>query len=154
MKTASGVKLVPPGEGPTLGVAGGRYTIKASGEDTSGAFALIEMLIPPQAGAMPHLHAREEESFYILEGSLHFQVGEETLTATAGTFVKTPRGVSHAFKNLGAITARVLLLVAPAGLEKFFQEVGQPLDEAPSPPDVEKIKEIAPKYGLTILSNE
>lgn len=154
METASGVKLVPPGEGPTLAVAGGRYTIKASGEDTGGAFTLIEMLIPPQSGALPHLHEREEESFYILEGSLRFQVGNENLLAAAGTFIKTPRGVGHAFKNVGTTPARVLLLVTPAGLEKFFEEVGQPAGESPSPPDLEQIKKTAPKYGVTILSSE
>lgn len=151
---ASGFKFVPPKEGRTLAVAGGRYTIKASGEDTGGAYALIEMFLPPQSGPMPHLHEREEESFYILEGSLLFQVGDETLTAGAGTFVKAPRGVSHAFKNMGATPARVLLLVTPAGLEKFFEEVGQPLGETPSPPNPEKIKQIASKYDVTILSTE
>ena len=154
MKTASGFKLVPPGEGHTLAVAGGRYTIKASGEDTGGAYALIEMLLPPQRGPMPHLHEREEESFYILEGSLRFQVGDETLTAEAGTFVKAPRGVRHAFKNVGETPARVLLLVAPAGLEKFFEEVGQPPGETPSPPNPTKVKEIAAKFGVTVLSGE
>lgn len=153
MGTDSGLKLVPPGEGPTLAVAGGRYTIKASGEDTGGAFTLIEMLVPPQAGAIPHLHEREEESFYILEGSLRFRVGDETLTAAAGTFVKTPRGVCHGFQNVGETPARVLLLVVPAGLEKFFQEVGQFPSEKSSPPNVEKFKEVAPRYGLTILGS-
>lgn len=151
---ASGFKFVPPKEGRTLAVAGGRYTIKASGEDTGGAYALIEMFLPPQSGPMPHLHEREEESFYILEGSLLFQVGDETLTAGAGTFVKAPQGVSHAFKNMGATPARVLLLLTPAGLEKFFEEVGQPLGETPSPPNPEKIKQIASKYDVTILSTE
>ena len=168
MKTASGCKLVPPKEGRTLMVAGGRYTIKASGEDTGGAYALIEMFLPPGSGPPPHLHEREEESFYILEGTLLFQVGDETLTAEAGTFVKTPRGISHAFKNghgfihqyhphafknMGTIPARVLLLVIPAGLENFFEEVGQPLGETPSPLDPEKVKRTAPKYGVTIMNS-
>ena len=153
MKTASGFKLVPPKEGRTLMVAGGRYTIKASGEDTGGAYALIEMFLPPGSGPPPHLHEREEESFYILEGTLLFQVGDETLTAEAGTFVKTPRGISHAFKNMGTIPARVLLLVIPAGLENFFEEVGQPLGETPSPLDPEKVKRTAPKYGVTIMNS-
>jgi quercetin dioxygenase-like cupin family protein len=146
--------LVPPGEGRTLAVAGGRYTIKASGENTNGAYTLIEMFLPPQSGPMPHLHQREEESFYILEGSLLFQVGDETLTAGAGAFVKAPRGVSHAFKNVGTTPARVLLLVIPAGLERFFEEVGQPLGETPSLPNLEKVKQIAPRYGITILSSD
>jgi len=154
MKTDSGFKLVPPKEGRTLMVAGGSYTIKASGEDTGGAYTLIEMFLPPGSGPPPHLHEREEESFYILEGTLLFQVGDETLDAEAGTFVKAPRGISHAFKNVGASPVRVLLLVTPAGLEKFFEEVGQPLGETPSPLDLEKVKQTAPKYGVTIINKD
>jgi quercetin dioxygenase-like cupin family protein len=103
---------------------------------------------------MPHLHEQEEESFYILERTIRFQVGEETLTAEAGAFVKAPQGVSHAFKNAGDTPARVLLLVAPAGLENFFEEVGHSLEEPPSPPSSEKVKKIAAKFGVTILSGE
>ena len=66
MKTAGSFKVVLPGEGHTLVVNGGRYTIKASSEDTGGAYTLIEMFLPPASGPPPHLHAREEESFYNL----------------------------------------------------------------------------------------
>ena len=154
MKTAGSFKVVLPGEGHTLVVTGGRYTIKASSEDTDGAYTLIEMFLPPSSGPPPHLHAREEESFYILEGTLLFQVGYESLTAGAGAYVKAPRGVRHAFKNVGAAPARVLLLVTPAGLEKFFEEIGQPVGETASAQTLEKAKEIAPKYGITLLDSD
>ena len=150
MKISEGLKVVPSGEGHTLMVAGVRCTIKASGEDTGGAYALIEMFLPPSGGPPPHLHEREEESFYILEGTLLFQVGDESLTAGAGAYVKTPRGVRHALKNAGTTPARVLVLVIPAGIEKFFEEIGQPVDETPSAQTLEKVREIAPKYGITI----
>jgi quercetin dioxygenase-like cupin family protein len=94
MKKSAGLKVVPPGEGHTLMLVGGRYTFKASGEDTGGAYALIEMVLPPGSGPPPHIHEREEESFYILEGTLQFQVGGESVTAGAGAYVKTPRGVA------------------------------------------------------------
>lgn len=63
MKKASGIKLVLPGKGRTPAVAGGIYTIKASGDDTGGSYALIEMFLPPESGPMPHYHEREEEAF-------------------------------------------------------------------------------------------
>ena len=154
MKTSGGFKVVPPGEGQTLMVAGGHYTIKASGEDTGGAYTLIEMILPPAGGPPPHLHEREEESFYILEGTLQFQVGEESLRAGAGAFVKAPPGLRHAFKNVGTAPARMLMLVTPAGIEKFFAEISQPVGEPPAAPNLEKIKEIAPKYGITLLNSD
>ena len=81
-------------------------------------------------------------------------MGYESLTAGAGAYVKAPRGVRHAFKNVGAAPARVLLLVTPAGLEKFFEEIGQPVGETASAQTLEKAKEIAPKYGITLLDSD
>jgi quercetin dioxygenase-like cupin family protein len=152
MQTVGSFKVVLPGEGRTLVVNGGRYTIKAASEDTGGAYTLIEMVVPPSSGPPPHLHAREEESFYILEGTLQFQVGNESFTAGAGAYVKAPRGVRHALKNVGTVPARLLLLVTPAGLEKFFEEISQPAGETASARTLEKAKEIAPKYGITLLN--
>ena len=154
MTTAGGFKIVSPGEGRTLAVAGGRYTIKASAEDTGGAYALIEMFLPPDSGPPPHLHAREEESFYILEGSVLFQVGADTITAGAGAYVQAPPGLRHSFRNVGAAPARMLMLVTPAGLEKFFEEISQPPGETFSAQTLEKVKEIAPRYGITLLNSD
>jgi quercetin dioxygenase-like cupin family protein len=152
MKKSGGLKVVPPGEGHTLMVVGGRFTFKASGEDTGGAYALIEMLLPPGGGPPLHLHEREEESFYILEGTLQFQVGDDSLTAGPGAYVKTPRGVPHALKNVGTTPARALVLVTPAGIEKYFEEIGQSEGEVPSDKSLEKAKAIAPQYGITLLN--
>ncbi len=152
MKTGGNVKVVLPGEGHTLVVAGGHYTIKASSEDTGGAYTLIELFLPPLGGPPTHIHEREEESFYILEGTLQFQVGHESLTAGAGAYVKAPPGVRHAFKNVGATPARVLMLATPAGVEKFFEEISQPEGETASAKTLEKAKKIAPKYGITLLN--
>ena len=121
MKTAGSFKVVLPGEGHTLVVNGGRYTIKASSEDTGGAYTLIEMFLPPSSGPPAHLHEREEESFYILEGTLLFQVGDESLTAGAGAYVIAPRGVRHAFKNVGTAPARVPAAGDPGGVGKIFR---------------------------------
>ena len=154
MTTAPSYKVVPAGAGQTLWVAGGRYTVKASGEDTGGAYTLMELLLPPAAGPPPHRHAREEESFYILEGTLEFQVGEDRVTAAAGAYVKAPRGLSHSFTNVGTAPARVLMLITPPGLEKFFAEISQPEGEAPSAQTLEKVKKIAPRYGVTILTGD
>jgi quercetin dioxygenase-like cupin family protein len=121
--------LIQPGEGRRLAIPGGIITIKATGKDTGGAYAMIEMLIPPQGGPPPHLHSREVESFYILKGSLSFWLSDRKLTGSEGSLVIAPPGHTHAFKNEGDEPARVLLLITPSGLEEFFQEVGVPFKE-------------------------
>jgi len=155
-KADRGVTHVLPGEGKPLYLVGDLYTFKATGEETNGAFALWEAMIPPQAGPPPHIHRREDESFYVLEGEIEFLEGDRTFLAGAGSFVHVPRGILHRFKNVGTTPARALLMVTPAGLEKMFEEIGTPATDpsAPPPPpgpeDVEKILAIAPKYGFEI----
>lgn len=137
-------------------VAGGIYTIKATGKDTGGAYAMIEMLVPPQSGPPPHTHSREMESFYIIEGSLSVWQGNQKFTAEAGSLVIAPPGLLHAFKNEGETPVRALALITPAGLEKFFEEVGSPLKQNSGDPekvaseDLERIVSTAARYGVEI----
>jgi quercetin dioxygenase-like cupin family protein len=146
--------LIQPGEGRRLAIPGGIITIKATGEDTGGTYAMIEMLIPPQGGPPTHVHSREIESFYILEGSLSFWLSDRKLTGSAGCLVIAPPGHAHAFKNEGDAPARVLLLITPAGLEEFFQEVGVPIKEESAlsehitPENLERMVTTASKYGV------
>lgn len=122
--------VLGPGEGRRVLSAGtgsnvvGDVLIKASGDETAGAYTLRESVIPAgQAAARLHIHHRMEEGFYVLEGELTFQLGERCLTATAGSFVLVPRGVVHTFANLRARPARALLLFSPPGFERFFEEL-------------------------------
>jgi quercetin dioxygenase-like cupin family protein len=154
-----GLRLIQPGlihsgEGRRLAIPGGICTIKATGEDTGGAYAMIEMLITPQGGPPPHIHSREIESFYILEGSLSFWLSDRKLTGSAGCLVIAPPGHTHAFKNEGDVPVRVLLLITPAGLEEFFQEVGVPIEEESALSEHFTLKNLqrmittASKYGV------
>ena len=82
-------------------------------------------------------------------------MGEDKIGASAGSFVHFPRGVNHTYKNVGATPARFLTLMVPAGLEKFFEEVGKPGTDLSTPPpfgeeDVEKLLAVAPNYGAEI----
>ena len=155
---AAGVesRVIQPGEGYRLALAGGIYTIKATGRDTGGAYALMEMLVPPQGGPPPHRHSREVESFYILEGSLSVWLGNRKLTGVAGSLIIAPPGLTHAFKNEGETAARALMMITPAGLEDFFEEVGSPLKQgaaAPdeiTPEDLDRIAATAARYGIEI----
>jgi quercetin dioxygenase-like cupin family protein len=148
--------ILQAGEGRSIWVIGDRYTIKAAGRDTGAAFALIEALVPPGGGPPPHIHRREDEAFYVLEGELQFHVDGLDITAEAGAWITLAKGSLHHFKNVGSTPARMLILVTPAGLEDFFLEVGREAvagesePAGPTPADIQKLLETAPKYGLEI----
>jgi mannose-6-phosphate isomerase-like protein (cupin superfamily) len=148
--------VLKAGEGKAYWVVGDLYTILASGEDTGGAYALIHAQVPPGGGPPPHVHRREDEAFYILEGELAFQADGRDVPASPGTWVTLAKGSLHTFRNTGATAARMLIVVTPSGLEKFFAEVGQGASgwtAAPppvTPADVEKLLAVAPRYGLEI----
>jgi quercetin dioxygenase-like cupin family protein len=150
------LRALKAGEGRAYWVVGDRYTILAAGEDTGGAYALIHAEVQPGGGPPPHLHRREDEAFYVLEGDLAFQADGRNFPAAAGSWVTLPKGSLHTFKNTGPTTARMLIVVNPSGLEKFFAEVGREAAgraEAPppvTPADIEKLLAAAPRYGMEV----
>jgi quercetin dioxygenase-like cupin family protein len=152
---AGGVGHIRPDEGKTLWVLGDLYRFVVTGEDTGGAYALVETTATPGLpGPPPHVHHNEDESFYVLEGEVELTVEGHTSKAGPGSFVRIPKGTLHTFKNAGTEPARFLVLLTPAGFEGFFEEVGEPATDPSSPPegppDVEKVMATAPKYGLEI----
>jgi quercetin dioxygenase-like cupin family protein len=146
----------PTTEGRTVAVVGDVYRFLATGEDTDGKYALWEAIVPPGGGPPPHVHSREEEGFYVLEGEITFQVGDRRLVAAAGTFANMPVGTPHSFKNDSGRPAKMLISVAPAGLEQMFFEFGVPLPQgattAPPPTreEIDKLLEVAPRYGIEV----
>lgn len=146
-----------PGQGPSYWFLGDLYTFKAIGEETGEAYALCEAIVQPQSGSPPHRHQREDEAFYVQSGEFEFHLDEQTIIATAGTFLHSPKGQQHQFTNISATPGTLLIWVTPAGFEKFVAEVGTaiagPVTAAPpvSPADLEKIQAAAPQYGIEIL---
>ncbi len=148
--------LKTPAEGRTIAVVGDVYRFLATGEETNGQYAMLEAIVPPGGGPPPHVHRREEEGFYILEGEITFTINGERVVATAGMFANMPVGTPHSFKNESGKPAKMLISVAPAGLEKMFFEFGVPLAEGattalpPTKEEIEKLLAIAPRYGIEI----
>ncbi|GAB3770893.1 hypothetical protein GCM10028818_09050 [Spirosoma horti] len=150
---------VSPEAGKSVSVVGDTYRILISGEDTGGAFATIDMLIPPGGGPGPHAHAAFNESFYVIEGEIEVKSEFGKYTATKGSFITIPEGgVVHGFKNTSGQVAHLLCTVVPAGLETFFEEIGQPVaagqflpvphfDEA----TIKQLQAIAAKYGQQVF---
>lgn len=146
-----------PAKGRTIAIVGDVYRFLATGDDTNGKYALFEAIVPPGGGPPPHVHSREEEGFYVLEGEITFTVNGERVVASAGTFANMPVGTPHSFKNESGRSARMLISVAPAGLEKMFFEIGVPLAEGattalpPTKEEIDKLLAVASNYGIELL---
>ncbi len=144
--------------GRTVAVVGDVYRFLATGAETAGKYAQFEVMVGPGGGPPPHVHSREEEGFYILEGEVTFFVGDERIVATAGMFANMPVGTPHAFKNESDKPAKMIITVAPAGIEEMFFEVGVPLEDGstsalpPTREEIENLLMLAPRYGVTMLT--
>ena len=153
----SQVQYVPAGTGKAYRSPIDEIRFLITGEQTGGAFFMAEVSVVPGGGNPPHIHHREDECFYLQEGTLTIQGGGKTQTASAGDFIRLPRGVTHSFVNNGTVDAKVLLVVAPAGLEKSFEEAFYPVEDrsAAMPPMtgefMARVLEAAPKCGLEFL---
>jgi quercetin dioxygenase-like cupin family protein len=112
--------------------ARGHLTFKARGEQTDGAHTAFESTIEPGEGPPFHLHLREDEVIYVLEGRLRVRLGEAFHEARAGSFVFIPRGVPHTWQNDGEKWARLFVVFTPAsaGMERFFERAAQLPDHA------------------------
>jgi mannose-6-phosphate isomerase-like protein (cupin superfamily) len=132
-------------------------TLLAGAEQTGGAFGLMEGLLTRGADPPPHVHHREDESFFVLEGALSVRVGDDSFSATSGSFVFCPRDVPHVL-TVETEQVRLLTFITPGGLEPFFVELGEPAPERtlparPPEPDVERIVTLAGHYGVEVLPN-
>ena len=151
-------RVVAGSQGTAYRVVADIVTFKAVAEETGGAYSLFETSTPPGMGSPPHLQRYEDESFFVLEGTYTFLVGDEQRELGSGGYAFVPRGTVHAYTNSGATPARLLIMVTPGGIhEQFFQEAGEALADpanppAPSgPPNVPQLIAIAAKYGIEIL---
>ena len=149
-------RVLAADEGTRLQSGPGRDLVfKVTGEDTGGAFALVEAVVPPGGGPPPHVHSREDEAFYVLEGELTFHADGRDFTAGPGAWITLAKGSLHHFLNRSPDPARMLILVTPAGLEQYFLEVGREAADGetslpPTPEDIDRLLEAAPRYGLDI----
>jgi mannose-6-phosphate isomerase-like protein (cupin superfamily) len=132
-------------------------TVLAAAEQTGGSFGLMEGVIARGAEPPPHVHHREDESFFVLEGEVAVRVGDHSFVATPGSFVFCPRGQAHVV-TVRTEQVRSLTWVTPGGLESFFVELGEPtasrsLPAEQAPPDLERVATLAAHYGAEILTD-
>jgi mannose-6-phosphate isomerase-like protein (cupin superfamily) len=132
-----------------------RMTIKATAAMTGGAFGLVEGIGPAGSSPPLHVHHREDEGIWVLEGRLTIRCGDETFSAGPGSFTLLPRGVPHTFVVEGDTPVRLLSFCTPGGFERFFAEAGRPAEDdglPPNvPPDVALLREVGERFGLEFV---
>jgi quercetin dioxygenase-like cupin family protein len=144
-------------DAPAYWSLGELLTLYATAEQTGGAFSLMEERLPRGAEPPPHVHRREDEAFFLLDGELTVRVGDESFVARPGSFVFCPRDVPHLL-SVGSEEVRMLTLCTPGGVEQLFVELGEPARSRTLPaddgdPDVDRVVTLAAHYGAEVLTD-
>jgi len=147
--------VVLPGEGSKHWALTDLVSTYVTAEQSGGAYSVIETVAQPGGGPPPHRHNREDEIFYILEGSFEMLLGEQTFAASAGESIFLPRGVVHTFRNIGAAPGRILVVTVPGGFDAFVADAGVPCADPAAVPQVtqaaiEKLQAACARHGLEI----
>ena len=135
------------------------YRFIVTGEETGGAYFVMEAVVAPGGGPPPHIHRNEDETFYIVEGRCDIRLDDEVVNAGPGDFVNIPRGRLHNFHNPTDEPVRMILTFTPAGIEHFFLDTLEraldPTLEPPEAPEAVAARYVvaAPRYGLEFVGS-
>jgi mannose-6-phosphate isomerase-like protein (cupin superfamily) len=146
--TVGGGYLLPSRQGHQIPAIGLGITKKTDGKSTHDAYSLFEYAVPGGVnGPPPHVHTREDESFVCLAGKLEVSLGDEQFVIEHGDYLYLPRDVVHAFRNPFAEEARVISVVSPAGLERYYEALAE---MPPGPKDINVMKGIMADFGIEL----
>jgi mannose-6-phosphate isomerase-like protein (cupin superfamily) len=144
--------VLATGRGQNVKFLATHMSIKATAEQTGGHFGLLESMVSPGFSPPLHIHHREHEAMWVIDGEVTFKCGDETLEAGPGSFVFLPRGIPHTFVIEGDTPARMLVLCTPGGFERYHIEGGTPAldDSIPAsfdPAQLEILRALQDKYA-------
>jgi mannose-6-phosphate isomerase-like protein (cupin superfamily) len=140
--------VLPPGEGRPIDLGGFRITVKASAEETGGAFSLLEAEEPPGFGPPVHIHHDAAEAFYVLEGEYIMFLDGREVSCPAGAFIFIPAGMRHGFR-VGTVASRKLNLYTPAAMVGYFDELSDATMTGGA--DDEALSAIALRYSMEVV---
>ena len=132
---------------PAWNTFGDLNTPIVTGRETAGGLFIFESVIQPRSGPPRHVHHREDEAFYVVEGNFLYECGDQRAEGGPGTYVFLPRDIPHCFQNIGDKAGKMVVICQPAGLELFFEEVST----LQAPPDPAILGPLAKKYDLELL---
>jgi mannose-6-phosphate isomerase-like protein (cupin superfamily) len=143
--------IIKPGEGEQLWLLGDHAMNKLGAPDTAGAFHAFVNTSQPGGGPPPHVHSREDEMFFVLDGTFSFLLDGKTYRGGPGSCVFLPKGIPHTFKNVGDRPGSFLGFTSPCGFEQFVAAVATrtpPASKEIDPTIVRRLLELAPKFGI------
>jgi quercetin dioxygenase-like cupin family protein len=152
--------VVRKGEGEVRWWFGQLAELKATAADTGGQLTIVEVTAPPGLEVPLHLHRRDDEGFWILEGKVTLEVGDATIQASAGDYVFGPRDIPHRF-TVGDDGCRMLFIMVPGGLEDLVRATSEPAPRRTVPPpterepdatEIERLKEVVAEHGYELLT--
>jgi mannose-6-phosphate isomerase-like protein (cupin superfamily) len=143
--------VLPNGGQPVhaLPYPNGIYRIIVRGNQTANIYTIIEGLIYINEGARTHYHMKEDEMFYVVNGTLQFSVAGDQFCAPAGTTVYIPRNVTQSVRNINSKPAYVQILFTPPGRENYLDSVSPIYDTQPI--NYTRANELALEYGVVNL---
>jgi quercetin dioxygenase-like cupin family protein len=141
--------LVLPDAGQELNIAGSQTFHKIKSSATNGAFSVMEFVTPPGKGVALHVHEREDELVYLLEGEIEVTLGNQKMKAIPGVMALLPRGIPHGFTNIGNKPSRLLDTILPGQFDNYFVELADL--SAAGDPSEEQIDALSRKYGIKYL---
>ncbi len=146
-------KVVRPDEAQKISLYDVLFRYGIGSDQTDGALSMLEVTIPPRTLIKPHTHTREDEYTLILEGSVGVRLGDETVgEIPMGSWLAKPRSIPHAMWNVGGEPARILEVVLPGGIERYFEQIAPILREH-GPDWTKRYDALAKEYGLEILDD-
>lgn len=142
--------VIPSQEGQNVRVLSDRICIKLKSSLSPNSMTVVTVEVPPGSAVPPHVHAKEEESYYILDGSMVIQVGSEVLTVKSHDFIHIPPGTIHGYRNDSDRPIHLLVWAVGGAIDDFFIEMGENIHELPQ--DMPKLSEILDKYGVQMVA--
>ena len=137
-----------PGAGRSIDLGGFAMTVKATTEETAGAFTLLEATEPPGFGPPLHIHEQCAEAFYVLTGVYHVFIEDDAFDCPPGSFIYVPAGLRHGFR-VGDVPSRKLNLYAPAAMIGYFDELSAAIGTNTA--DSDAVDEIGRRHGMVVV---
>jgi quercetin dioxygenase-like cupin family protein len=140
--------ILRPDEGRSIDLGGFRMSVKATGDDTDGAFSLLEAQEPAGFGPPLHIHRAAAEAFYVLEGEYIIFLDGQEASCPAGSFIFIPAGIPHGFR-VGGVASRKLNLYTPAAMVGYFDELADLGRTGDVDPEV--LAQIAERHSMDVI---